>query len=323
LLHFLRKLASRGHILCLQETHGLPFEVLTELGILLPGWQVLHSSRQDVHGLELGGLGGVAILICPKIVEFCDIKHTVLFPGRIHKVTFDFCCGQSVPPSQVAVSPDRCFEVFNAHNFGLRRIDIVEIAEEIDRMKLRDFAAPGRFVSFFPGDFNFPPNNELPVILGRPQLDLHSPRPNFLSYHSHKSLWEGMFDKFIEFAQPNPTHFNSQSFSLSKLDRILSTLPASLSTKLRLQADVFSAPESLHYRKISDHAPVLLCIGLRDPQKRFRCSLPKAWVSGPIFESRINFITDLVQPLSLLILEQLPNIKECIRQAAFFSPGFL
>ena len=82
---------------------------------------MLHSSCQDVHGLDVGGLGGVAILICPKIVEFCDIKHTVLFPGRIHKVTFDFCCGQSDPPSLVAGSPgshfgSRCFEVVSSHN---------------------------------------------------------------------------------------------------------------------------------------------------------------------------------------------------------------
>ena len=60
--------------MCLQETHGLPFEVLTELGILLPGWLVHHSSCHDVHGLDAGGLGGVAILICPEVVEFCGIK---------------------------------------------------------------------------------------------------------------------------------------------------------------------------------------------------------------------------------------------------------
>ena len=61
-------------------------------------------------------------------------------------MTFTFCCGQSVPPSQVAVSPYRCFEVFNAHNLGLKRVDIVEVAEEIEKMEVRDFAAPGRFI---------------------------------------------------------------------------------------------------------------------------------------------------------------------------------
>ena len=132
-------------------------------------------------------------------------------------------------------------------------------------------------LSFLLDDYNFPPHDELHVVLGRPKIDLPSPRPNFLSYHSRKSLWGGMFDSVLEFAQPNPTHFNSQSFSLSKIDRILPTLPASLTTMLRLQADVFSAPESLHYRQISDHAPVILCIGTRDDRKKFNCALPKLW----------------------------------------------
>ena len=128
-----------------------------------------------------------------------------------------------------------------------------------------------------------------------------------------------MFDSVLEFAQPNPTHFNSQSFSLSKIDRILSTLPASLATKLQLQADVFSAPESLHYRQISDHAPVILCIGARDSRRRFNCALPKLWVSGPVFSSRVSFLIDLVKPLSLPTLQQFLAIKACIREAAFFN----
>ena len=124
-------------------------------------------------------------------------------------------------------------------------------------------------------------------------------------------------DDILEFVQPNPTHFNSQSSSLSKIDRILSTLPPSLSTKLRLQADVFSAPETLHYKKISDHALVFLRIELRDPRATFRCSLPKIWTTGPICEERVNYLIGLVQPLSLPTLEQLLAIKTCIKEAAF------
>ena len=109
---FLRKLAMRTHILCLQETHGLPFEVFSELGsLLLPGWRALHSSCLDVHGIDTGAAGGVAILICPNIVKVCDIKQTILFPGRVHKVSFEFCAGQSVPSSNVPIPPERSFEV--------------------------------------------------------------------------------------------------------------------------------------------------------------------------------------------------------------------
>ena len=72
-LKFLRKLALRTHILCLQETHGLPLEVFTELGSLLPGWRALHSACLDVHGIDTGAAGGVDILSCPNIVKVCHI----------------------------------------------------------------------------------------------------------------------------------------------------------------------------------------------------------------------------------------------------------
>ena len=77
-LKFFRKLALRSRLLCVQETHGLPFEVFTELGILFPGWRALHSSCLDVHGIDTGAAGGVAVLICLNIVKLCYIKHTVL-----------------------------------------------------------------------------------------------------------------------------------------------------------------------------------------------------------------------------------------------------
>ena len=67
------------------------------------------------------------------------------------------------------------FEVLNTHNYVLNRSNIIEISEEVARIKSRDFLAPGNSISFFVGDFNFPHRNELPFILGKPQLDLHSP----------------------------------------------------------------------------------------------------------------------------------------------------
>ena len=135
------KVGSENHILCLQETHGLPFEVFTELGSLLPGWRALHSACLDVHGISNGAAGGVAILICPNTANVCDFKHTALYLGRVHKVSFEFYVGQSVPPSDVPISPDRCSEVVNIHNYGFNRGNIVAISEEVARMKSRDFLA--------------------------------------------------------------------------------------------------------------------------------------------------------------------------------------
>ena len=67
--NFVGKLAKKGHILCLHETHGLPTEVITELNSLLPGWLVKHSSCLDGDGLDAGGLGGLLFLFAPRLLS--------------------------------------------------------------------------------------------------------------------------------------------------------------------------------------------------------------------------------------------------------------
>ena len=74
----LPKLAVRLQTLCLQETHDLPFEVLAELGVLLPGWEVLHSSCQDVDALDLGAAGGVANVGFNDVCLVCMVRGLLL-----------------------------------------------------------------------------------------------------------------------------------------------------------------------------------------------------------------------------------------------------
>ena len=146
--------------------------------------------------------------------------------------------------------------------------------------------SPANCLSFFLGDFNFPPINESPVVLGVPPAGLQSDRSNFVSDRSHKTLWESFHVNVFEFYQPSPTHFDKKSFSLSKLDRIFGTLVGSFATKLLLRSDVSSSPETLYYRQVSDHAPIILSISARaKTSKPPNCTLPKLWTSGPIFQN--------------------------------------
>ena len=55
--------------MCLQEAHGLPTEILTELASTLPGWTVKHSSCLDSDGLDAGGLGGLLFLFAPRLLN--------------------------------------------------------------------------------------------------------------------------------------------------------------------------------------------------------------------------------------------------------------
>ena len=74
-LNVLRKLAGKVHVLCLQETHGLPFEVSAELRSLLPGWQVLHSSCHDRGSLNITAAGWASVVISPRTIGIADFEH--------------------------------------------------------------------------------------------------------------------------------------------------------------------------------------------------------------------------------------------------------
>ena len=158
------------------------------------------------------------------------------------------------------------------------------------------------------------------MVLGIPQTGLQSDRPNFVSYYSHRAHWESFLDNVLEFYQPNPTHFDKKSFSLSKLDRIFGTVVGSFAAKFIMRSDVATSPESLYYREISDHAPLILSISVRaKTAKQPRKTLPKHWTSGPVFQGRLNLLIAHIRPLELPISQQLTTIKSCIHEAALFT----
>ena len=89
-LKFLRQVAGGVHILALQETHGLPGEVLAEIRSLLPGWLVIHSACINRDSINTSAAGGVAILISPSIASISSCEHKVLIPGRAQVASFVF-----------------------------------------------------------------------------------------------------------------------------------------------------------------------------------------------------------------------------------------
>ena len=81
-----------------------------------------------------------------------------------------------------------------------------------------------------------------------------------------------------------------------------------------------SSPESLYYREISDHAPLILSISVKaKTAKQPGKTLPKHWTSGPVFQGRLNLLIAHIRPLELPISQQLTTIKSCIHEAALFT----
>ena len=86
-LGYLSRIARNRHILCLNEVHGLPSEVLAELRSILPNWKFWYSPCFDAEGSLDPAKGGVLFLVCPDLCKVAThIEHTVFVPGRAHRL---------------------------------------------------------------------------------------------------------------------------------------------------------------------------------------------------------------------------------------------
>ena len=76
------RLAKVGHILCLQEVHGLCGDILLQFRVWLPGWRIFVSPFFHPDGTANPASGGVVTAICPAISLVANFEEQCLVPGR-------------------------------------------------------------------------------------------------------------------------------------------------------------------------------------------------------------------------------------------------
>ena len=84
----LQNIGRQAHVLCLQEVHGHEKEVVSQLGLWLPGWKFWASMVRRYDGSANYGAGGVVIGFCTEIAQKAtSASHTVLIKGRLLGLT--------------------------------------------------------------------------------------------------------------------------------------------------------------------------------------------------------------------------------------------
>ena len=79
----LQNIGRQAHVLCLQEVHGHEKEVVSQLGLWLPGWKFWASMVRRIDGTANFRAGGVVIGVCTEIAQLAtSASHTVLIKGR-------------------------------------------------------------------------------------------------------------------------------------------------------------------------------------------------------------------------------------------------
>ena len=310
---FLMRIASNNFAICLQEVHGMPEELRSAFDRVLPGWGFFHSPVLNSDGVMDPSFAGVCILIHPKWINSCMPRPFVLVDGRAMGVDLHF--------------DSSCISVYNVHNFGLNRNQVIDVSSQINASCARDQENPSCSCTFLFGDFNFRHPLEPPVFLGvvPNEDDVYNPPP---PTNSHVSLWKQVLENFVEMHQSHPTHFCSASQMCTRIDYGFISLPGSLLIKLQVTASTHFSPFNAYYSQLGDHAPLGFSIGFKRTQTGTQQTkaIPKAWTQQPIFKEYLDCLIahfDLDQahpdgPLARLIL-----YKKCLNEAARHTRDYL
>ena len=75
-------MSKHAKVICLQEVHGLHFDVVAQLLAWLPQWTCFHSPCVNVDGTVNGNAGGDAILVCQSLGAVANCNPRFIVPGR-------------------------------------------------------------------------------------------------------------------------------------------------------------------------------------------------------------------------------------------------
>lgn len=133
------------------------------------------------------------------------------------------------------------------------------------------------------------------------------------------AIWNSYLGELVELHQPLPTRFNIETLTVTRLDRVYTSLPASLLIKLGVSVAIAHSPEGLHYERISDHAPLDITFAPKHLGGTLPSCLPKAWCSGHVFERSLAQYVQYINLDSMHPLERISVYKKCIRAAALHT----
>ena len=254
-------------VIALQETHGTLEELLLLLGNIGNSFMIGFAPGAD------RATAGVATLISHEFVGKGTSDSEIILPGRVLR-------------SSVSANGRETI-IYNIHNYGLSAGQVVFATVRIKRDIERARLAPSTVSVWLMGDFNFLCQGNLPICTSSPPVNDASDRALALlpaNQHSQYSHWTKVLDELIELEQSEPTHYLSMNGTMSKLDRIYTSLASWALASAAMSSDVCISPERLHGKKISDHAPVRFTISIGRPLPPDLRPIPQEIFLDPAFK---------------------------------------
>jgi endonuclease/exonuclease/phosphatase family metal-dependent hydrolase len=122
---------------------------------------------------------------------------------------------------------------------------------------------------FVMGDFNHDVPGEPKCHIDTPKFDDVAPHTSVRFPQSDSTTvlsgvcirshsWQHLFENSVELEQPSHTHFNVSASLTSRIDRCYVYAPQWTFVRRTVQSCILVPPNILHFRGISDHAPLLV-----------------------------------------------------------------
>ena len=214
-------------------------------------------------------------------------------------------------------SAAKCVEILFVHNFGLSTAITSQLVSRIKQAKARCDSNPSSHALCLFGDFNLTPRGSSSISL-LDSATISGAFKNRVLPRPHEHTWNALFDQLIEVDFPIPSHINSASLSLSRINRMFVSLPRSAVSLVKFSAGIRRDPAWYEAKRLSDHAPIFMHLSVFAPKPRQQLRLKPQWCKDPAFKQRLDALCAAVNWEALTLDEQSITLKEFQRDAALF-----
>lgn len=109
----------------------------------------------------------------------------------------------------------------------------------------------------------------------------------------HSRRWTRAWTTYTEITDNAPTHFTQSSGLSARLDRTFVSLPGWAAYGLIIRSEVQEDPRGAHDKRISDHAPVVMCVQMRGMIPSGQRPIARAVVRDPRFSQVLRRTLEL------------------------------
>ena len=298
-------LCKRFDIIFVSEVHGSLASLKVMLKHCTRSHQLFHSPCIGDSG-PLKDTGGTMFLVSH---QFTNVKVQEIVSGRLMELMIH-------EPEGI-----RC--IAGCHNYGLDSATMVRVSSFCDNHMSRARNSPDKYAFMLIGDLNIEADSDETFSLVSPKFQskvCQNSASNVAVSNTALKSWKAIFAKMTEVVFPSPSHFYSGGNKMTRINRILIFCPKSCLPLLRIEAGIVNDPLWYESRGFSDHSPIFIIFGSRNPlKKRDNLRIKPEWCKHRSYNHRLERLCMFYNLSEMDIDERSRTLKTLMRDGATYA----